>query len=270
MSGTTVPSSLHDILNFSSGHRNPIDAPALDLGRLITEFVDLSAYVKNHILSDGRPAAATTLKKMLDLDDQLLNWTKSLPNVWRFSVRHEDGLPRDAVFEGEWHVYRDIWVARIWAHYRWTRTLLQQMVLGLIDSCPTSSLPLVSAAERQDRLDLVCQLSRDTLVSTPVFWRHPLLADKHLMQVEQIGGGGSGAAGVPVLVFQLQTAACAPGVPVSHWEWASSILECIWGDMGMIHAKSMREAMIGYRDKLQQYSADSILTPISPMQQPAS
>jgi hypothetical protein len=268
MSGTHVPSHLHDILAFCSGVGNSIDVPALELGRLMTRFVEISAFVKNHVLSDGRPAATTTLEKMLDLDGQLLGWTQSLSKLWLYSVTQEEALPRDAVFEGEWPLYHDIWVARIWAHYRWTRTLLQEMILNLIDSCPTSSLPIVSAGERQERFDIVRQLSRDTLVSTPVFWRHPSLGelgDKQPMSVEQIGGGGSGAAGIPVLVFQLQTAGCAPGVPISHWEWAAGILECIFGDMGMIHAKSMREAMIAHREKLQQYTTDSILTPISPL-----
>ncbi|KAK0385811.1 hypothetical protein NLU13_6988 [Sarocladium strictum] len=265
VSGTHVPTSLHDILNFCSGFGKTIDAPALNLGRLMTHFVEISAFVRNHILSDGRPAATTTLKKMLDLDDKLHEWTQSLPKLWLYSIAHEEGLPRDAVFEGEWHRYHDIWVARIWAHYRWTRTLLQEMILNLIDSCPTSSLPLVSAGERQDRFDLVRQLSRDTLASTPTFWRHPLLSalgDKQPMSVDQFGGGGSGAAGIPVLVFQLQVAGCAPGVPLSHWEWAAGILECIFGDMGMIHAKSMREAMIHHREKMQRFTTDSILTPI--------
>jgi hypothetical protein len=268
VSGTHVPSSLHDILNFCEGMGNPIDVPALDLGRLMTKFVEVSAYVKNHILSDGRPAATSTLKRMLELDNQLFGWTQSLPKIWQYSTEHGEGLPGDAVFEDEWHVYHDIWVARIWAHYRWARTLLQEMILGLIDSCPSSSLPLVSAGDHQARFELIRQLSRDTLVSTPVFWRHPSLSelgDRKPVQVEHIGGGGSGAAGIPVLVFQLQTAGCAPGVPTSHWEWAAGILQCIFGDMGMIHAKSMREAMITHRDRLHQYTTDSLLTPISPL-----
>lgn len=268
VSGTHVPSSLHDILNFCEGMGNPIDVPALDLGRLMTKFVEVSAYVKNHILSDGRPAATSTLKRMLELDNQLLGWTQKLPKVWQYCTEHGEGLPGDAIFEDEWHVYHDIWVARIWAHYRWARTLLQEMILSLIDSCPSSSLPLVSAGEHQARFELIRQLSRDTLVSTPVFWRHPSLSelgDRKPVQVEHIGGGGSGAAGIPVLVFQLQTAGCAPGVPTSHWEWAAGILQCIFGDMGMIHAKSMRETMITHRDRLHQYTTDSLLTPISPL-----
>lgn len=239
------------------------DMPALDLAYLIGKFVNLAAYVKGHILSDGRPAATKMMQKLLGMDTELLAWARGLPENWKYSVRREKGLPQDAVFEGEWHVYHDMWVARIWAHYRWARILLQQMILFMMDSCPTSSLPLMSVSERAQRFDLIRQLSRDTLASTPIHWRHPSLSENRHIQVQQTGGAGSGAAGVPVLVFQLQTAACAPGVPISHWNWVSGILECIWGDMGMLHAKSMREAMIAHREKLQTMSAESILAPAS-------
>lgn len=264
LAGTTVPPSLHEVLKFSKGHQDPEDLPATELGLLISQFVDLSAYVRSHVLGDGRPAATATLKKMRLIDDGMVSWAQRLPKEWRYSVVRGDGLPPDAVFEDEWHSYHDMWVARIWAHYRWARILLQQMILNLVDSCPTSSLSLVSVGERQERFDLIRQLARETLVSTPVFWRHPLLGEERAIHVERAGGGGSGAAGVPVLVFQLQTAACAPGVPSSYFEWAAGILECIWGDMGMIHAKSMRDAMIAHKERLRQYSTDSILTPVSP------
>lgn len=138
-------------------------------------------------------------------------------------------------------------MARIWNYYRWARILVNQMILDLAAKNPTSSHSLINLAATKDRLDTVRLLSRDILASTPSHWRHPLLGDKTPLPVQQQGGAGAGAAGIPVLLFHLKVAGCAPGVPLEYWQWSYGVIECIWGDMGMQHAKSMMDAMAVHR-----------------------
>lgn len=196
---------------------------------------------------------------MLSLDTEFQEWDDGLTGSWRYHTKTASDLPPQAIFEGEYHVYHDLWFARMWNHYRWARILLNQMILDFASHNPMSSLPLLSVLEQDTRLQLIRRLSKDLLVSTPNHWRHPLLVDKNTAYFENPGGTGSGAAGVPVLLFHIRAAACAPGIPRTYWDWAQGIIECIWSDMGMLHAKSMLGSMTAYRDDMHSVHAEGIL-----------
>lgn len=225
----------------------PEDVPASELGSLIARFIELSSKARFSILRDGKPTTTAMIKNLIDMDDEFEQWEDSLDGYWLYKVEHGPHLPPAAVFEGEYHDYYDMWVARIWNYYRWARILVNQMILDLAAKNPTSSHSLINLAATKDRLDTVRLLSRDILASTPSHWRHPLLGDKTPLPVQQQGGAGAGAAGIPVLLFHLKVAGCAPGVPLEYWQWSYGVIECIWGDMGMQHAKSMMDAMAVHR-----------------------
>ena len=225
----------------------PEDVPATRLGLLIARFIELSSKVRFSVLSDGTKTTTNMIKDLIDIDDEFEQWEDSLDGYWLYKVERGPHLPPAAVFEGEYHDYYDMWVARIWNYYRWARILASQLILDLVAKNPTSSHSLINLAAVDDRLGSVKVLARDILASTPCHWRHPLLGDKTPVPVQQKGGAGAGAAGVPVLLFHLKVAGCAPGVPLEYWQWSYSVIECIWGDMGMQHAKSMMDAMIAHR-----------------------
>ncbi|RBR11871.1 uncharacterized protein FIESC28_08818 [Fusarium coffeatum] len=250
ISATPLPDPLYEWVAFAKTLLEPADHPATDLGPLIGRFIQVSTYIKTHVLTDGRTHAAATLKQLFDIDVSFLDWERKLGPTWRFRTEKAKHLPSSVVFEGVYHVYYDMFVARMWGHYRWARTLLNQTIIEFIKKYPKSSTPLMSLAEYGHRYEIIRELARDTLVSTPTHWRHPLLTDKSAMPVERMGGAGSGSAGLPVLLFHLQVAACAPGVSRTYWDWALAVMECIWSDMGILHAKSMMETMRAYRDSL--------------------
>lgn len=244
---------------FGTSLLNPADAPVTVMGQLTAQFIQLSAIIQSQVLTDGRPRTTSILQKLIDVDDHFIAWAQGLSGIWCYRTQHADHLPRAAIFQGEYHIYYDMWVARMWAHYRWARILLNQSILEFINSHPMSSLALISAAERSRRFSIIQCLAKDTLISTPSHWRHPLLDDKSPVPVEKNGGAGSGAAGIPVVLFQIKVAACAPGVPSEYWDWALGVMECIWSDLGMLHAKSMMETMQAHRDGLCRAQADGIL-----------
>ncbi|EXA39056.1 hypothetical protein FOQG_03621 [Fusarium oxysporum f. sp. raphani 54005] len=250
MSATPLPDPLFEWISFARTLLDPADHPATDLGPLIGRFIQVSTYIKIHALVDGRSITVSTLKQLLDIDESFLSWERNLGPTWRFREEKAEHLPPAAVFDGTCHVYFDMFVARMYGHYRWARTLLNQTIIEFIKAYPKSSAPLISLAEYGHRYEIVRKLARDTLVSTPTHWRHPLLTEKAAIPVERPGGAGSGSAGLPVVLFHLQVAACAPGVPEAYWDWVVAVMECIWSDMGILHAKCMMDTMKAYRDSL--------------------
>jgi hypothetical protein len=248
--GIPLPAMFQEWVSFSQRAISPEDQPSITLGLLIARFIEMSSYVRFNVLNDGKPTTTSTIEKLLGLDDEFSDWEGSLDGFWRYKTEKSAHLPAAAVFEGEYHNYYDMWIARIWNHYRWSRILLNQLILDMVNSNPVSGQSLVSDDGRQERLAVIKRLARDILASTPSHWRHPLLGDNAAVPVQQKGGGGAGAAGVPILLFQLQVAACAPGVPPKFWNWAYGVLECIWGDMGMLHAKTMMDTMLAHRESM--------------------
>lgn len=221
----------------------PEDVPAADLGSLIARFLKVSTRARSQKLRDGEATVRQTMEKLFKLDRELAVWEESLDGHWRYKTQHAPHLPPAAVFDGEHHIYYDMWVARIWNYYRWARILVNQVVLEMASRYPKSGSSMSEEIARKDRLKIITKESRDTLVSTPCHWRHPLLKGRMPESVEQLGGGRAGSAGLPILLFQLKVAGCAPGVPRNYWEWTYGIMNCIWGDMGMLHAKNMMDIM---------------------------
>ncbi|TQN71874.1 hypothetical protein CSHISOI_03609 [Colletotrichum shisoi] len=259
VAGMPMPPDFYDWVSYGSQLQLPIDRPSTDLAVLIARFVETSSMIHRHVISDGNPKTASVLQQLLDLESDLASWEAGLEGDWIYETINATHLPPKAVFEGEYHKYHDVWTARIWNYYRWARVLVNQNLLDLTNKNPVSRLSLVSAAARDHYLATIRRLARDTLVSAPTHWRHPALDGPAQITVESPGGGGAGSAGLPALLFHLKVAGCAPGVPKQYWEWALGVIQTIWGDMGMLHARSMMEAMRAHEDTVLRSSAAGIL-----------
>lgn len=233
----------HDWVNFARQAMQPEDLPAADLGNILARFIKLSILARTRQFRDGEPAVGQLLEKLLQIDTELQSWVESLDGIWRYKTQKAAGLPPSAVFEGEYHVYHDLWVARVWNHYRWARVLVNQVAVEVAGKYPQSRSTLKADIAYKERFRIMKREARDILISTPCHWRHPLLCGKMEQQIEQQGVGRIGSAGLPILLFHLKVAACAPGVPKQYWHWTYDIMNCIWGDMGMLHAKNMMDSM---------------------------
>ncbi|KAK3692946.1 hypothetical protein B0T22DRAFT_367393 [Podospora appendiculata] len=245
--GIALPDIFFDWVTLSENLATPQDKPAAELINTIARFVQLSAFVHSYALSDGRPKTADVMLDLLSLDAALDGWERrQVGGIWAVSESTcEPGgfvFPPDGVFENTYHMYTDMWTARVWNHYRWSRNMVNQMLLDYADRYPTSSAPLISAAQQQRSLACVARLSRDALVSIPTHYRHPALKRVHREYFDKTkGGAGMGAAGIPTLLFQIKVPGCAPGVPMHYRLWAMRMLETIWADTGMLQAKAHAE-----------------------------
>jgi len=256
-----MPPAFIDWISFTSLRQPPCDRPASELGKLVARFVQISAFVRRHVLSENNPKTSYILRQLARLDQDLRAWESSVAAEaeWLFKRVRDYSLPRQAVFDGEYHVYNDLWTARLWNHYRWARVLTNQLMLDFVNRYPLASLPILSVAQQSDCYETIRRIARDTLVSVPSHWRHPLLPQEHPIPVEKAGTAGSGAAGIPPVLFQVKVAACAPGVPLEYWEWAVDFVQCVWGDMGMMHALSMMETLTAHRDAIENSNPDNFL-----------
>lgn len=100
-------------------------------------------------------------------------------------------------------------------------------------------------AKQQNILATIRRVARDLLVSIPTHYRHPRLERKHRDLIDKTSGGaGIGVAGVPNLLFQIQVAGSAPGVPRHYTAFARNMLETIFADTGMLQARGLAETLV--------------------------
>ncbi|KAI9167330.1 SAGA-associated factor 73 [Paramyrothecium foliicola] len=251
MTGTQLPPVFHDWMAFGRALQADVDIPATDLGVLISQFVDLSSIIRNRIFIDGHASTASTIQQLFAIDQSLEQWESSLHGPWLYRTKRDPTLPSKAVFQGDYHIYHDMWFARIWNHYRWARLLVNETIVEMVENYPLSS-NAIESYDKAVHLGRVRTLARDLLVSIPTHWRHPLLGDRMPQPLENHGGSGAGAAGLVLAIFQFKAAACAMGVPDEYWDWTHDILQCIWSDMGMLHARNLMGQMETHRARMQE------------------
>lgn len=178
---------------------------------------------------------------------------------WLYKVHRHPDLPAEAVFRNQYHRYSDVWTSRIWNHYRWARLLTCQKIIEFVERYPASATRVVSPSQLDKIHYTIQRLAVDVLTSAPTHYKHPRLTREHLDIIQTHGGAGAGAVGIPHLMFQLQVAACAPGVPYDVWRWALDTMETAWGDLGMLHVKSLAEVLKSHRASLDRSDAEVVL-----------
>jgi hypothetical protein len=262
ISGITLPDAFFEMITMSDHMAPPQDKPAGELILTITRLVQLSAFVRSHPLADGQPKAANAIREVLELDAELDRWESRTAGtgIWAYTLEGDnDGedsspFPPAAVFRGRYHAYSSMWAARVWNHYRWARITSSQMIVEACERFPTSAASVLGpdlATRRANGLEVNRRMTLETLTSLPTHWRHPALGREHRVRIEKTAGGaGIGAAGIPTLLFQIKSVACAPGVPREYWAWGLGALDTIWRDTGMLQAKALADLIRKHGDAM--------------------
>ncbi|CAN8097082.1 unnamed protein product [Discula destructiva] len=252
-SGVPMPdnffASIHD--SITSGFLPDDERPAVALIHVCARFANLSAAMRSSATAAtaggdddaANDVDADVMRELLSIDAALDAWQTSQQGKWRYTTHTDSTLPPEAVFRQTYHRYSDVWTSRIWSHCRWTRLLTAQMLLRLCERRPAvaAAVGVVSRAQQDRCYETIRRQAADVLTSVPTHYKHPRLTYRHLDAIQTHGGAGAGAVGIPHLMFHLQVAACAPGVPVDMWQWAVDLMENTWGELGMLHAKSLAE-----------------------------
>lgn len=221
------------------------DRPSAELIKVIARFVQLSALVRSQPHIDGHPKTAALIREALAINRDLDAWEERQEGIWTVIEEQaaDDGFfPPDAVLDGCYHVYDNTYIARVWNHYRWAHTLVNQLLLESVTRFPTSSAALIPADQQTRSLARIRQLARDILVSVPTHYRHPRLQPTHWDCFDKTKRGAViGLSGVPTLLFEVKVAGCAPGVPARHRAWALAMLDTAYRDTGIFRAKTLAE-----------------------------
>ncbi|KAI0023158.1 hypothetical protein F4780DRAFT_99344 [Xylariomycetidae sp. FL0641] len=220
----------------------------VDLALAIARLIQMQALVQHSAFTDGEVALNDAIQQLLIMENVFEGLEGRLKEAYPF-MENKGSYPAQALFRGKWHTYNEIWGARIWNHFRWARILLNQSVIKLMLEFPISSERYISPAQRIRCYAVIERMAEDTLVSTPSHWHHPILDNATARKFEASGQGGSGAVGLPTLLWHLTVAGTAPNVAPEFWAWAYDILQVVWKDMGMQHALSLAEVMDDHRRK---------------------
>jgi hypothetical protein len=222
----------------------------VDLAFAISRLLQLLLTADRGTFLDDQPETDDLIRQFLSVEAAFDRVEHRLQTAYPF-VEHRLNQPSPALFRGKWHKYADIWSARIWNHFRWGRLLLGENILNFTTEYPQSSARYISPPHRVRCYATIERLAEDTLISTPSHWHHPALDDATARKYEAPWQGGSGAAGLPSLLWHLKVAGCAPNVPPEFWDWAYDILQVVWKNMGMQHALSLAEVMEEHRKMLE-------------------
>lgn len=218
------------------------EAVCVDVALAIAEVVQVSSVLAKIIHTDGRPPIEALLQQLVALQTKFGHLEDALHEAYPFEVNESD-QPPSALFRQKWHAYTEIWAARIWNHYRWACIVLNEMLVKCTTEYPISSKRFISAVHKEKGLVTIRRMAEDTLTSTPSHWHHPILDSSTARVFEAPGQGGSGAAGIPTLMWHLKIAGCAQGVPQELWDWSFETMQVVWKEMGMQHAVAIADVM---------------------------
>lgn len=231
-----------------------------DLAVAIAQVLQILTLSKSPLLSDGDTETAKVLGQLHGMDSVMNNLEYELQLSLPFTIETAPKeYPSEAVFKGKYHRYIEIEAARLWNHLRWARILVVQRLIELNKMFPQSYTVVIPPSQTEDFYSTSQRMAEDIITSTPSHWHHPILSDVQARRLASVGKGGTGAAGLPGLLWHLKVAGCAPGVPTEFWDWSYAIAQVVWKTMGMQHALALSEVMEGHRAGAEKEAIDRLI-----------
>jgi hypothetical protein len=194
------------------------DPPVASLTEMIIQFVDLYASVRQGEVTDP----VVIIRDALLLEKALEAWENILPPTWKYQVLQSS--QSDGTYDGQYHIYSDHWIARMWDHYSWTRILVHDLILTQMILLPL--LPPDISNQQGQSLSIISHLASRICASA---------ASQLYRPSTTIQGRGldTQMTGVFMLLWPLKVAGSAIGVPEKLHEWIIDVLEDIGLKMGI-------------------------------------
>ncbi|KAJ2970984.1 hypothetical protein NUW58_g9541 [Xylaria curta] len=251
MTDTPLPTAFFECLKLCEVLlQDCVESCAVDLAFATTHLLQLLLVADRATCLDAQPETDNLVQQFLEIEIVFDRIEQQLQEAYPF-VEQQSNQPSPALFRRKWHRYNGVWGARIWNHFRWARILLGEYIIKFTIAYPRSSARYILPSRKAWCYATIQRIAEDMLVSTPSHWHHPVLDEATARKYEAPGQGGAGAAGLPTLLWHLKVSGCAPGVPPEFWDWAYSILQVVWKNMGMQHAQALAEVMDEHRKTLE-------------------
>ncbi|KAL2068906.1 hypothetical protein VTL71DRAFT_15244 [Oculimacula yallundae] len=133
---------------------------------IMMKFASLRADVFHKRITDPRKILSTAF----ELDGVLLNISSNPPPGWAFEVIYTDACT-DIVYNGQYHLYYDFWVAQIWNALRTLRIMLNETIRKILLGSFGLQKPVFTetqhTAQIQKCTNVVYNLQSDILYSVP-------------------------------------------------------------------------------------------------------
>lgn len=231
-----------------------------DLAVAIAQLLGILTLSKSQLLLDGDNEAAEILGQLVGMHAVMGHLEHQLQLSLPFTIQKAPKeYPPESVFNGNYHKYIEIEAARLWSHLRWARILVVQRLIEMKKTFPQSYSIVVLPSQTEDFYGTAYRMAEDIITSTPSHWHHPILSDAQARRIAAVGKGGTGAAGLPGLLWHLKIAGCAPGVPNKFWEWSYALTQVVWKTMGMQHALALSEVMEGHRAGMEKEAINRLI-----------
>lgn len=258
--GVDLPKESLEYIHKTAASLPPEQKAAPNLVLIVARFIHLSILLQQQSSLQDEPRAATNLlSKALHLESQLAEWEASQQtpgSIWAFSTEVDHSLPPEACYQQQFHVYAGgMWTALVWNYYRWARILVNEMILLLSGRLPSDASLQPLPQHPSHYLAIIHRQAEETLVSLPTHYRHPVLTRDQRAVLDKTFAvflsHHGGSAGVPIVMVQLQVAACAVGAQREFAVWALEIFETIWKDTGMLLGKKLTEYVRAHLNRQQ-------------------
>lgn len=160
-----LPAEIIALRSVAAQHLNSQD-PSWKVSEAVIEFTIWRAAYKNNII--WRPTEVVA--SALEIDRKLTRHATNMPVQWHFQTKYTDNHP-DLVFNREYHIYYDNFVAHLWNSLRVCRVILNEtirehLLKGMLSSPPIFMAP-GDTAQLQCSTDTLLNMRDDILASVP-------------------------------------------------------------------------------------------------------
>ncbi|PQE08180.1 Chondroitin AC alginate lyase protein [Rutstroemia sp. NJR-2017a BVV2] len=218
-------SELVELSILISRNPNTEDTTASAAIEIMIRFIDLHASVRGGELTDPNQI----ILQVLLLETEYEEWEQELPSEWSFTTEQAEE-PDNAHFDGIYHIYSDIWYARMLNHYRWVRILLNELLLSHMARLP--QLTTGHLAQKRKSLAIINAMATHICRSIPSHFRRYA----NLSASEKLPPRMSG---IFLMIWPLAVAGAAIGVSEYLYDWVISRLEIISNQLGVRSASTM-------------------------------
>jgi hypothetical protein len=122
-----------DLLNWSTRTHDICttgDYPSRQAIDILIRFMKFDVSLREN---DHDPRTVVTSAYLFEAE--LREWETTFPEIWSFITKYsKESDDRQYIFDGQYHVHRDLWVSRVFNHFCWGRLLANELILSQISS----------------------------------------------------------------------------------------------------------------------------------------
>jgi hypothetical protein len=215
---------------------SPDDTHATGLAEIVSRFTNFHAAIRSRLLTDSN----IIVREAIVLDADLEKWETELPRSWRYKIEHHKE-ESEFVYQGVSHLYRDFWTARVYNNFRWSRILVNQLIV--VHKAYLGSFCSEDTAQQTKSLAIISRLASDICSSVSSQFHKPSLVEEAKTQ------GVPALSGCFLLLFPLAVAGSAMGVSDELHDYVVHTLETIGHRMGIAQALTLIEPTKLLREK---------------------